>query len=110
MLDAAAVAFVLLLFLAVAIERAVEVILAPLEGRGAPSLRRLAALGLSLCLALALVFGLELDIVGPLLGDGGGLGAAQGRALTAIAVAGGSAPAHELIRLVEEAKARAKSS
>ncbi len=104
--DAAAVAFVLLLFLAVAIERAVEVILAPLEGRGAPSLRRLAAFGL----ALALVFGLQLDIVGPLFGEGGGLGAAQGRALTAIAVAGGSAPAHELIRLIEEAKARAKGS
>ncbi len=108
MLDAAAIALVLLLFLAVAVERAVEVLLAPLEGRQGPRLRRLTALALSLCLALALVFGLQLDLVAPLLGEEAGLSASQGRTLTAIAVAGGSAPAHELIRLIEEAKTRAK--
>jgi len=43
-----------------------------------------------------------------LLGDAA-LTAAQGRAATALALAGGAAPAHELIRLVEEAKERAKA-
>ena len=99
---------ILLLFLSVAVERAVEVVIAPLEGRQGPALRRLTALGLSLCLGLGLVFGLQLGLVAPLLGDEAGLSLTQGRALTAIAVAGGSAPAHELIRLIEETKTRAK--
>ncbi len=107
MLDDAATAMVLLLFLSAAIERGVEVVISPFgDGVGLP-LKRLVAVVLSLALASALAFGLGLDLVGPLLGSGS-VGAAEGRALTAIALAGGSAPVHELLRLIEEAKKQAK--
>ena len=103
-----ATATLLLLFFAAAIERAVELVIAVLpEDRGV-ALRRLVAVTLAIGFGGGLAFGLELDLVGPLLGDEGGLSAAQGRAATALALAGGAAPAHELIRLIEEKKTRAK--
>jgi hypothetical protein len=110
MLDDAVTAIVLLLFLATAVERTVEVALAPFEGWGGPALRKVVAAGLALAAGAGFAFGLELDLVGPLLRTeaGEGLTAAQGRAATAIALAGGSAPAHELIRLIEETKLRAQ--
>lgn len=103
MLDEAATAVVLLLFLTTAVERTVEVMLAPFDGIGAAR-KRLMAVALSLIVGGAIAFGLELDLVGALLGERS-LSQGQGYAATAIALAGGSAPAHELIRLVEEMKA-----
>ncbi len=106
-------AAVLLLFLSAAVERTVEVLLSalvlrePQDERMSAALRRVIAVALSLVAGAGFAFGLGLDLVGPLLGDAG-LTAAQGRAATALALAGGAAPAHELIRLVEEAKEKAK--
>jgi hypothetical protein len=108
MIDNAAAAAVLLLFLSTAIERAVEVALAGLEDRGGPTFRRGVATMLALLAAAALSFGLGLDLVGPLL-PASSLTSLQGQSLTAIALAGGSAPAHELLRLLEEAKNRLKA-
>ena len=107
MLDGAGAALVLLIFLSTAIERGIEIVLAPLEGWTAPS-RRVLAVGLALVLGAAIAYGLQLDLVGPLLA-GGGLSTVQARGVTAIALAGGSAPAHELLRLIEEAKTRVKA-
>jgi len=118
----AASAAILLVFLSAAVERTVELVLSalvirPFDGaqggqaqdeRAQVALRRVIAVALSLAAGAGFAFGLGLDLVGPLLGDAG-LTAAQGRAATALALAGGAAPAHELIRLVEEAKERAKS-
>jgi hypothetical protein len=106
------VAIVLLVFLAVAIERAVEIVLAPFEGRHSTAVRRFFAMVMASALAVAIAFGLGLDLVSPLLNSETGEATTvgdRGRALTAIALAGGSAPVHELIRLIEEAKARAKT-
>jgi len=108
MLDEAATAIVLLFFLAAAVERGVEVALSAFEAWGMPNQRRLAAVILSAAVAAGITFGLNLDLCGLLLGDGA-LTPAQGKAVTAIALAGGSAPVHELVRLVEEAKLRVKS-
>jgi len=115
-------ATILLLFLSTAVERTVEVVLSvlvpslrsgqalrePQDERTGPALRRVVAVALSLAAGAGFAFGLGLDLVSPLLGDAA-LTAAQGRAATALALAGGAAPAHELIRLVEEAKQRAKA-
>jgi len=115
-------ATILLLFLSTAVERTVEVVLSvlvpslrsgqalrePQDERTGPALRRVVAVALSLAAGAGFAFGLGLDLVSPLLGDAA-LTAAQGRAATALALAGGAAPAHELIRLVEEAKERAKA-
>ena len=115
-------ATILLLFLSTAVERTVEVVLSvlvpslrsgqalrePQDERTGPALRRVVAVALSLAVGAGFAFGLGLDLVSPLLGDAA-LTAAQGRAATALALAGGAAPAHELIRLVEEAKERAKA-
>ncbi len=65
------------------------------------------AVGLSLAFASIFAFGLHLDLVGLLVGQGA-LTSMQGRAVTALALGGGSAPAHGLIRLIEEAKNGAK--
>ena len=108
MIEDAAMATVLLLFLAAAVERGVEVALAPLEAWGSLPARRSLAVALSLVLGAGIAFGLGLDLIGPLL-DTDVLTATQGRAATALALAGGSAPAHELIRLIEEAKAARKA-
>ncbi|MPZ48347.1 MAG: hypothetical protein GEU75_03385 [Dehalococcoidia bacterium] len=108
MLDDTATAIVLLLFLSAAVERGVEVVLSALDGWQAPAQRRLLAVGLSAALSAAIAFGLELDLIGPLLSEEA-LTLTQARAATAIALAGGSGPAHELIRLIEEAKARLKA-
>src|SRR3972149_2207632 len=113
-------ATILLLFLSTAVERTVEVVLSvlvpslrsgqalrePQDERTGPALRRVVAVALSLAAGAGFAFGPRL--VSPLLGDAA-LTAAQGRAATALALAGGAAPAHELIRLVEEAKQRAKA-
>src|SRR5687768_7995665 len=107
MIADAATAALILTFLSIAIERGVEVVMATTPA-GATSVRRLAAIGLSLAFAAAIAFGLGLDLVSALL-EPGTLTGAQGRALTAIALAGGSAPAHELLRLIEEAKLRVKA-
>jgi hypothetical protein len=98
---------ILLLFLAAAIERTVEVLIAPFD-QASVAFKRGVAIGLSLAIGAGLAFGLQLDLVGPLTGAAG-LTAMQGRAATAIALAGGSAPIHELIRLLEEAKTRLKA-
>src|SRR5687767_8533229 len=107
MIADAATAAVLLTFLSVAIERAVEVALA-IVPEGPTPVRRLVAVGLSLGFSAALAFGLGFDLVSSFL-EPGTLTTRQGRGLTAIALAGGSAPAHELLRLIEEAKLRVKS-
>ena len=60
MLDSTAVAIVLLVFLAAAIERAVEIVLAPLEGRQSTAVRRFFAMTLASALAVAIAFGLGL--------------------------------------------------
>jgi hypothetical protein len=104
--DDAGVALVLLLFLSAAVERAVEVALSPLEGWSSTG-RRAVAIGASLLCGVALAFGLQLDLVGPLLEEGV-LSPMQGRGVTAIALAGGSGPVHELVRLLEEMKQRSK--
>src|SRR3990170_5575670 len=115
-------ATILLLFLSTAVERTVEVVLSvlvpslrsgqalrePQDERAGPALRRVVAVALSLAAGAGFAFGLGLDLVSPLLGDAA-LTAAQGRAATALALAGGAAPAHELIRLVEEAEQRGKA-
>jgi hypothetical protein len=107
MLDEAATAMVLLFFLAAAVERGVEVAFSAFGAWGSPDQRRLAAVILSAALASGAAFGLQLDLCGPLLGEGA-LTPAQGKAATAIALAGGSAPVHELVRLIEESKTRVK--
>ncbi len=109
MLDDAVVASVLLLFLATAVERGVETLLAAAGGflPAGSDTRKAVAIVLAMALGSGIAFGLEMDLVRPLLG--GGLSATQGRALTAIAPGGGSAPAHELLRLLEEAKGRLKA-
>ena len=96
---------VLLPFLAAAVERTVEIVMAALPPGLARSTRRLIAVGLSLASAAAVAFWLELDLVGGLLAPSG-LTATQGRALTALALAGGSAPVHALLTLIEEARGR----
>jgi len=115
-------ATILLLFLSTAVERTVEVVLSalvpslrsgqalrePQDEWTGTALKRVVAVALSLAAGAGFAFGLGLDLVSPLLGDAA-LTAAQGRAATALALAGGAAPAHELIRLVEEAKERAKA-
>src|SRR3990172_1089212 len=114
-------ATILLLFLSTAVERTVEVLSAlvsslrsgqalrePQDEWTGTALKRVVAVALSLAAGAGFAFGLGLDLVSPLLGDAA-LTAAQGRAATALALAGGAAPAHELIRLVEEAKERAKA-
>ena len=108
MIDDVATAMVLLLFLAAAVERGVEVALAPLEAWQSLPARRSLAVALSLALGAGIAFGLRLDLIGPLL-ESGALTATQGKAATALALAGGSAPAHELIRLIEEAKTARKA-
>ena len=108
MLENAATAVVLLLFLSAAVERGVEVAMTALETTLAPSSRLLAAVTLSTLLGLAIAFGLQLDLVSALLAEDT-LTPSQGRGVTAIALAGGSGPAHELIRLLEEAKGRLKA-
>lgn len=102
MLNDASSAAVLLTFLSLAIERGVEVLLGFSSG-GAKGWRRAVAVSLSLSLSLALAFGLRLDLISILL-PASQLNPSQAQALTAIALAGGSAPAHELIRLLEEAR------
>ena len=106
MLEETASTSVLLLFLAAAVERTVEIALAPF-GQANVALKRAVAVGLSLVIGAGLAFGLQVDLVGPLVGEGR-VTPEQGRAVTAIALAGGSAPVHELIRLLEEAKGRMK--
>jgi hypothetical protein len=108
MLDDAGTALVLLLFLSAAVERAVEVALSPFEAWPAKGTRRAVAIALSLAVASGIAFGLRLDLAGPLLNQEA-LTETQALAATAIALAGGSAPAHELIRLIEEAKTRMKA-
>jgi hypothetical protein len=108
MVEDAATAALLLVFLASAVERGVEVALAPLEGWQSVPLRRALAVTLSLGLGAAIAFGLRLDLIGPLL-ESQALTATQGRAATALALAGGAAPVHELIRLIEEAKTARKA-
>jgi hypothetical protein len=100
--DAAGIAIVLLLFLAAAIERVIEVALSPLEGWSRDG-RRAVAVAAALICGLTIAFGLRLDLVSPLIGQEV-LTPTQGRGVTAIALAGGSGPVHELIRLVEEMK------
>ena len=104
--DAAGIAIVLLLFLAAAIERVIEVALSPLESWSRDG-RRAVAVGASLLCGVAIAFGLQLDLVRPLLGDDV-LTPTQGRGVTAMALAGGSSPVHELVRLVEELKQRSQ--
>ena len=104
--DAAGIAVVLLLFLSAAIERVIEVALSPLEGWPRDG-RRAVAVGASMLCGLTIAFGLQLDLVSPLLGDDV-LTSTQGRGVTAIALAGGSGPVHELVRLVEELKQRSQ--
>lgn len=109
---------VLLPFLAAAIERTVEIVMGPLGSfiddwkKAKPEDQRVAwkrflGFAIALILAALLAFGLDLDFVRPLLGESG-LTTDEAKCLTAIALAGGSAPAHELIRLAEEAKKKAK--
>jgi hypothetical protein len=109
MLDDAATAMVLLLFLSAAVERAVEVALMPLEElKLSQRKRRLLGLGLAVAAGFGLAYAVPLDLVGPLLD--GGLSGAEGRTITAIALGGGAAPVHELLRLLEELKKRQKGA
>ena len=106
--DDAAIALVLLLFLSAAVERAVEVAVAPIEGWSSAAARRALAIGVSVAAGAAIAYGLQLDLAGALLG-GDRLTSMQGRGVTAIALAGGSGPVNELVRLIEEAKRRSKA-
>jgi hypothetical protein len=95
---------VLLPFLAAFVERIVEIISPVFTGLSNEA-KKVAGLVLAAIAAAILTFALDLDLVSSLIG---GLSDFQAKALTTIAIAGGSAPVHELIRLAEEAKNKAK--
>jgi hypothetical protein len=101
---------VLLPFLAAAIERIVEIISPALAsiGLNTTELKRIGGLVIAAALAALITYVLDFDLVSPLLKEGS-VTADQGKALTLIALAGGSAPVHELIRLIEEAKKNNKA-
>jgi hypothetical protein len=110
--------FVIIVFLATAIERAIEATINPLfdalsNGKyGLPQwqpgelVKRFLALVLGLGGGFAIALGLKLDLINPLLTQSA-LNSEQAKILTGILLGGGSAPAHEIIRYVEEKKQKA---
>jgi len=114
--------FVIIVFLATAIERTIEAVINPwfdaLEKgkyglptwKPGPLVRRVVGVVLGLGAGFAIAFGLGLDLFNPLLGNAGlkyALNTVQAKTFTGILLGGGSAPAHELIRYVEEKKQKA---
>lgn len=114
--------FVIIVFLATAIERTIEAVMTPLfdalkdgkyglpEWKAGELVKRFAGVVLGLGAGFAVAFGLGLDLFTPLLqtlGPEQALHSAQAKIFTGILLGGGSAPAHELIRYVEEKKQKA---
>lgn len=112
--------FVIIVFLAAAIERTIEAVITPLfdalekgnyrlpKWGPVPLVRRFVGVVLGLGAGFAIAFGLGLDLFNPLL-DRQTLSLLHAKIFTGILLGGGSAPAHELIRYVEEKKDKAKT-
>jgi hypothetical protein len=112
--------FVIIVFLSTAIERTIEAVINPpfdalAEGKyhlprweAGQLVKRFVGVVLGLGAGFAIAFGLKLDLFNPLLGGGTTLSALHAKIFTGILLGGGSAPAHEVIRYVEEKKGKAE--